>query len=86
MNLAQPTPINAGDLVLFYQSNEAAENAFVIVSCPADEGSGYSFMVKRWNKINQEFISDSSESGHPPIPCGKECKIIGIVAGVAKPS
>ena len=51
MNIAQPTPINAGNMVLFYQSSEAANNAFVIVSCPADQGAGYSFMVKRWNKV-----------------------------------
>ncbi len=86
MNIAQPTPINAGNMVLFYQSSEAANNAFVIVSCPADQGAGYSFMVKRWNRGSQQFISDSSESGHPSIPCDKECKIIGIVTGVAKPS
>jgi hypothetical protein len=86
MNMAQPTPINAGNMVLFYQSSEAADNAFVIVSCPAVQGAGYSFMVKRWTRVNHQFISDSSESGHLPIPCDKECKIIGIVTGVAKPS
>jgi SOS-response transcriptional repressor LexA len=86
MNIAQPTPINAGNMVLFYQSSEAVDNAFVIVSCPTDQGAGYSFMVKRWNRGNQQFISDSSESGHPPIPCNKACRIIGIVTGVAKPS
>jgi hypothetical protein len=86
MNMAQPTPINAGNMVLFYKSSEAKDNAFVIVACPSNQGAGYSLMVKRWNKGNQQFISDSSESSHPPIPCGKDSKIIGIVTGVAKPS
>jgi tetratricopeptide (TPR) repeat protein len=86
MNMAKPTPINAGNMALFYQSSEAADNAFVIVSCPVDQGAGYSFMVKRWNSANQQFLSDSSESDHPPISCNKDCRIIGIVTGVAKPS
>ncbi|MGB8212216.1 MAG: S24 family peptidase [Anaerolineales bacterium] len=84
MNVAQPTHIEAGNMVLFYQSSDAPENAFVIVSCPTDTGAGFSFMVKRWNKADQVFLSDSSEFGHSPIPCDKECKIIGIVAAVAK--
>jgi hypothetical protein len=86
MNNAQPTHIDAGNLVLFYQSNEAPENAIVIVSCPANSGAGFSYMVKRWSRAKQEFISDSSESGHPPRPCDKECRIIGIVSAVAKSS
>jgi len=85
MNKARPTAIDSGNMVLFYQSSEAKENAFVIVSCPDGSGNGESYMVKRWKKANREFISDSSESGHPPIPYGADFRIIGIVVAVAKP-
>ena len=85
MNRTLPTNIEPGNMVLFHHCNDAPENAIVIVSCPIS-GAGFSFMVKRWNRAKQEFLSDSSEKGHPPFPCDNECRIIGIVTAVAKPS
>jgi len=84
MNKAKPTPIEAGNMVLFYQASDAPENAFVIASYPVVSGAGYMFLVKRWNAAGRKFISDSSEPGHHPIPCDKENRIMGIVTAVAK--
>jgi tetratricopeptide (TPR) repeat protein len=87
MNTAQPTPIQAGNMVMFYEADDAPENTIVIASIPVLAGTaGYSFMVKRWDRANMQFISESSEPGHNPIPMNTDCRIIGIVVAVAKPS
>ncbi len=84
MNTIQPTSIETGDAVLFYQSKDAPTYSIVVAACPDKTGSGSQYMVKRWDAANKLFLSSSNEPGHTPINMDEEHTIMGIVVAIAK--
>jgi hypothetical protein len=84
MNDVNPTSIEHGDAVLFFEAADAPSNAIVIASNMDQKGAGNQYMVKRWDAVNKLFLSESKEPGHEPVPLDEAHTIMGVVICVAK--
>jgi tetratricopeptide (TPR) repeat protein len=85
MEGADPIHIFDGDYLLFEQSESAENGAIVIAAIPDEAGSGDMLWVKRFDKINRQFLSESIPANkYAPIPCTKKTRILGTVLAVLK--
>jgi len=86
MNGAYPTPIIDGNYVLFYESDDADDNAIIIASWLDINGIDLKLIVKRYGKNDQCLYSDTTPPNrYNPISIQGDVKILGIVVAVAKP-
>jgi SOS-response transcriptional repressor LexA len=87
MEGADPIHIFDGDYLLFEKSDGAENGDIVIASFPDDSGSGELLRVKRFDKANMQFLSETIPANkYPPIPCTKKTRILGTVIAVLKPA
>jgi hypothetical protein len=86
MTASKPVNIREGDLVMFYESDDADNGDIVIASCPDDAGTGYKFIVKRYSKSDGHLISETNPPNkYNHILLDENTRIIGTVIAVAKP-
>jgi SOS-response transcriptional repressor LexA len=82
-----PLPFDVEDYVLFQKSQMADDQDYVIVAA-RDLAGDESLIVKRFDKLNGQFLSRSTDTSrmYPPIQADEDHKIVGVVLAVAKPS
>jgi tetratricopeptide (TPR) repeat protein len=79
-------PILEGDYVLFYENPDAEDNAVVLASCKDPAGAGLEYVVKRYDKLEKQLLSETEPpNSYNPIPIKGDTRILGIVIAVAKP-
>jgi hypothetical protein len=95
MNTSRP-PIEHGNYVLFYKSNDVEGNVNKIIIASRPLTKGYSYLIKQLKRrhplpgqsVEYELVSHTSESGpeYDSLPLGEDYGILGVVIAVAKPT
>jgi tetratricopeptide (TPR) repeat protein len=87
MSACTPATILHDDYILFYKTDTAPDNSIVIAARPDPAGSGYQYVVKRYDQHAASLLSETEPAGtYAPIPITEEVRILGLAIAVAKPA